>query len=45
MEKIDFTSLTCYNLDFPINFGHAATQFLADMLTWVCLKAKTVQKI
>ena len=40
MEKMDFTSLTCYNLSFPINFGHAATQFLADMPTWVCLTAK-----
>ena len=45
MEKMDFTSLTGYNLNFPINFGHAATQFLADMPTWVCLTAKTVQKI
>ena len=41
---MDFTSLTGYNLNFPINFGHAATQFLADMPTWVCLTAKTVQK-
>ena len=39
---MDFTG---YNLNFPINFGHAATQFLADMPTWVCLTAKTVQKI
>ena len=42
---MDFTSLTSYNLNFPINFGHAATQFLAEMPTWVCLTAKTVQKI
>ena len=42
---MDFTSLTCCNLNFPINFGHAATQFLADMPTWMCLTAKTVQKI
>ena len=27
MEKMDFTSLTGYNLNFPINFGHAATYF------------------
>ena len=45
MEKMDFTSLTCYNLNFPINFGHAATQFLADMPTWACFTAQTVQKI
>ena len=45
MEKMDFTSLTGYNLNFPINFGHAATQFLADLPTLACLTAKTVQKI
>ena len=45
MEKMDFTSLTGYNLNFPINFGHAATQFLAVMPTWVFLTAKIVQKI
>ena len=31
MEKMDFTSLTGYNLNFPINFGHAATQLLANL--------------
>ena len=45
MEKMDFTSLKDYNLNFLINFGHAATQFLGDVPTWVCLTAKTVQKI
>ena len=50
MEKMDSTSLTGYDLNFPINFGHAATQFLATqflagMPTWVYLTAKTVQKI
>ena len=45
MEKMDFTSLTGYNLNFPINFGHAATQFLADMPIWVCLTAKTALQI
>ena len=34
MENMDFNSLTGYDLNFPINFGHAATQFLADMPTW-----------
>ena len=34
--KINFTSLTGCDLNFPINFGHAASQFLT---------AKTVQKI
>ena len=33
MENMDFTSLTGYNLNFSINFGQAATQFLADMPT------------
>ena len=44
MEKMDFTDFTDYNLNFPINFGHAVTQFLADMPTWMSLAAKTVQK-
>ena len=42
---MDFTIFTGYNLNFPTNFWHAAIQFLADMPTWVCLAAKTVQKI
>ena len=33
MEKMDFTSLTGYDLNFLINFGHATTQLLADMPT------------
>ena len=45
LEKMDFTSLTGYNLNFPIHFGHAATQFIADMPSWACLTAQTVQKI
>ena len=43
--KINFTSLTGCDLNFPINFGHAGTQFLADMPTWVCLTAHTVLKV
>ena len=42
---MNFTGLKAYDLNFLINFGHTATQFLADMPTWVCLTAKTVQKI
>ena len=45
IEKTDFTSLTGDNLTFPINFGHAAIQFLANMPIWACLTAQTVQKI
>ena len=41
---MDFTSLTGYNLNFPINFGHAATQSLTEMPKWMCFTAKTVQK-
>ena len=33
MKKMDFTSLKGYDLNFQINFGYAATQFLADMPT------------
>ena len=42
---MDFTSPKGYNLNFSINFRYAATQFLTDIPTWVCLRAKTVQKI
>ena len=43
-EKVHFTSPKGYNLNFSINFRYAATQFLTDIPTWVCLRAKTVQK-
>ena len=42
---MNFTSLKGYNLNFLINFGQVATQSLADILTGVCLIAKTGQKI
>ena len=42
---MNFTSLKAYNLNFLINFGHTATQFLTDIPTGVCLIAKIGQKI
>ena len=44
MEKMNFTSLKACNLNFMINFGHVATQFLTNMPIWACLIAKTGKK-